>query len=142
MSETPGGLLERLIHAGWSLRRRGLAFPPWLSADLPASPIQLLTPTPALLTFGTFCWQPGSLPSWDVYEDVPGVSSARLGEAHACYLLRIRLMRSQFYHLLAFARAHCSARRSRPYRTTTGNFQNDHSSWLILFTGVERRFPH
>lgn len=122
MSETHGGFLECLIHAGWSLRHRGLTnggqtSSPWLSADLPASPIQLLTPTPALLTFETCCRQPGSLASWDVYEDVSGASSARLGE-------------SQFYHLLAFAaafaRAHCSARKRRPYRTTTGNFLNDH----------------
>lgn len=54
MGETPGGFLKCLIHAGWSLRHRGLASSPWLSADLPASPIQHLTPTPALLTFGWF----------------------------------------------------------------------------------------
>lgn len=32
---------------------------PWLSADLPPSPIRLLTPTPALLRFETFSWQAG-----------------------------------------------------------------------------------
>lgn len=115
MSETHGGFLECLIHAGWSLRHRGLTSggqtsSPWLSADLPASPIQLLTPTPALLTLETFCWRPGSLPSWDVYEDVSGASSARLGEAHACFITCSRLQ----LHLHVLIAAHA------------GNFLNDH----------------
>lgn len=96
MSETRDDFQECLIHAGWSLRHRHLTSSLWPSADLPASPIQLLTPTPALLTFETFCRQPGSLPSRDVHEDVSRASSARLGEAHACYLLRIRFMISPF----------------------------------------------
>lgn len=136
MSETPGSFLECLIHAGWSLRHHyltngGQTSSLWLSADLPASPIQLLTPTPALIRFETFCWQTVFLTSRDVYENVTGAISAWLGEAHACYLLRsIRFMKLQFCHLhafaAAFARAHCSASKSCPYWPKTGDFLNDH----------------
>lgn len=138
MSERRGGFLEGPLHAGWSLWRRGLTnggqtSSPWLSADLPASPIQLLTPTPALLTIETFCWQPGSLRLLGR----SGTFQGRLLPGWA-NLLHIGFMKSQFYHLLGFAAASASARCSarakhRPCRPTTGNFLNDHPVDVIYW---------